>query len=191
MNRVSKIPLLTLLCVLVASATPAQAKMEKLEETVVMSDGTGLDARIFKPEGAGAWPALLVRTPYSSESAGDALVWVDAGAVFVKQNVRGQGLSDGEFCLMLCDGQDGVETIDWITRQSWSNAEVVMVGNSVSSFTQYMVAPESPEGLRALTLGVASASIYDVVMPGGSIRELDIQTWAISISQRTGGRSWA
>ena len=133
MNRVSKIPLLTLLCVLVASATPAQAKMEKLEETVVMSDGTGLDARIFKPEGAGAWPALLVRTPYSSESAGDALVWVDAGAVFVKQNVRGQGLSDGEFCLMLCDGQDGVETIDWITRQSWSNAEVVMVGNSVKS----------------------------------------------------------
>ncbi|MGZ6016678.1 MAG: CocE/NonD family hydrolase, partial [Phenylobacterium sp.] len=35
-----------------------------VEEIAVMRDGTKLAANVFKPAGAGPWPAVMTRTPY-------------------------------------------------------------------------------------------------------------------------------
>jgi hypothetical protein len=50
--------------------------MTQLTETVAMTDGTGLATRVYLPDATGgAWPTLLIRTPYTMEgSFGDQLI---------------------------------------------------------------------------------------------------------------------
>ena len=97
-----------------AKAAAAAAAAEKwpglppgaVEEIAVMRDGTKLAANVFKPAGAGPWPAVMTRTPYLKDGHIDrehdpdgskmrqALVaqakhYTDAGFVYVLQDVRG------------------------------------------------------------------------------------------------------
>jgi predicted acyl esterase len=94
------------------------------EEYMTLRDGVRLAANVFKPAGTGPWPVVLSRTPYLKDGAIDrekdpkgeavrkrfadqAKRYTDAGFVFVVQDVRGKGRSQGFYTAFENDIEDG------------------------------------------------------------------------------------
>src|SRR5919107_6093206 len=91
---------------------------------IPMRDGVVLRADLFRPPGAGRFPVLVYRTPYSRiEAPPDPLVLaaVRRGYAVVLQDVRGRYGSGGVFRPYRQEGQDGYDTIEWAAHQPWSS----------------------------------------------------------------------
>ncbi len=120
---------------------------------VTMRDGVVLSADIYRPRGSSKWPAMLVRTCYTKSLHGHgerAQFWVASGYVYIVQDVRGRGDSDGKFYPLVHEESDGSDTIDWIVLQPWSDGRVVMSGGSYLGWTQVYAACSHNPHLVAL-----------------------------------------
>ena len=145
---------------------------------VPMRDGTVLRADVWRPDSSGQFPVLLERTPYdkttSSESnlgAGD--FYASHGYATVIQDVRGRFASDGEFYPFRDDGdginQDGYDTVEWASAQTWSNGKVGTIGGSYSGATQYRMLSTQPPHLVAQFVRQSSSDYYrEWVYRGGA-----------------------
>ena len=70
------------------------------------------------------------------------------GYAIVVSDMRGTGASSGFTSAMSPQlKKDGVEIIDWITAQNWSNGKVGMLGPSYLGWIQMAIASEQPEAL--------------------------------------------
>ena len=134
---------------------------------VPMRDGVKLAADVYRPNEKGPFPVLLSRLPYNKEPLGglaqaviDAVRAVQQGYVVIVQDCRGRFASEGEFSPLVDEASDGVDTIDWITQQPWASGRVGMVGGSYLGFTQWLLAKEHPEALRAIAPVVTTANYY-------------------------------
>src|SRR5260370_13731458 len=133
---------------------------------VSMRDGVRLATDVYRPAEAGPVPVLLSRLPYNKElpmmaqGAIDALRAVQAVYAVVFQDCRGRFASEGEFTPMFNEAVDGADTVAWITRQPWSTGKVGTVGGSYLGFTQWLLARERPEGLRAMAPVVTTSDYY-------------------------------
>jgi len=67
-------------------------------------------------------PVLLSWTPYNKKAA-EAIAgrYAAAGYVVVVQDERGRYASQGASLPYNNEGQDGFDTLEWITRQPWCN----------------------------------------------------------------------
>ena len=63
--------------------------------------------------------------------------FIARGYAFVPQDVRGKFRSEGDPLAFVGEVPDGYDTIEWITRQPWSNGDVGMWGDSYYGFTQW------------------------------------------------------
>lgn len=121
---------------------------------IPMGDGVVLRADIYRPAGAGPFPALVYRTPYGKSSAAKwydtHLAAVERGYVVVIQDVRGRYASDGEFYPYVNEGRDGYDTIEWVAGQAWCTGDVGTYGLSYPGAVQWLAAVESPPHLRAM-----------------------------------------
>ncbi len=118
---------------------------------VPMRDGRTLRTDVALPPGQGPWPATLLRTPYGRWQEVDrAHALCRDGVAVVLQDVAGRFESEGEFSFMNGDGQDAIDTIDWITAQPWSTGDVAMRGFSYRGFLQWDAALRHPPALRAV-----------------------------------------
>ncbi len=134
---------------------------------VPMRDGVKLATDVYRPHAEGPFPVLLARLPYNKEPLGglaqatiDAVRAVQQGYVVVVQDCRGRFASEGEFSPLVDEASDGVDTIDWIIQQSWASGQVGMVGGSYLGSTQWLLAKEHPEALRAIAPVVTTANYY-------------------------------
>lgn len=132
-------------------------------------DGERLATRVYLPKGAGAqgpFPTILVRNPYGiSDLLGRYEQYVVKGYAVVLQAVRGtaywdpESRSEGTARLQLQEPEDGADTLDWITRQPWSNGSICMQGLSYHGFTQWAAAMARNPALKCVvsesTLGTA------------------------------------
>ena len=120
---------------------------------VPMRDGVVLRADVYRPAGAGRFPVLVYRTPYSRrEAPPDPLVAaaVGRGYAVVRQDVRGRYDSEGTFEPYRQEGRDGYDTIEWAARQPWSDGRVGTFGLSYPGAVQWLAAIERPPALRAM-----------------------------------------
>jgi len=65
---------------------------------IPMPDGVTLSTDIFRPDAAGTFPVILIRTPYDNGTGATikrGKWWASRGYVFAVQDVRGRGDSDG------------------------------------------------------------------------------------------------
>jgi predicted acyl esterase len=189
----------------VAQRAPAAAKVEKparwpglppgaVEETMVLRDGTRLAANVFKPAGRGPWPVVLSRTPYLKDGRIDperdpkgaenrkrlveqAKRYTDAGYVFVLQDVRGKGRSQGFYAAFENDIEDGYDAVEWAGTQAWSNGKVGMTGGSALGITANTAATAAPPHLKAAYVVVAPADRLAYSYPGGVLKEKDTIGW--------------
>ena len=120
---------------------------------VPMRDGTILRANIFRPEGIGVYPGLLLRTPYRKPTGGFDR-YVRAGYAVVAQDSRGRYASDGDYIPFTehntGDGEDGYDSVEWLARQSWCNGRVGTFGASYNAWMQWVLARLRPPHLAAM-----------------------------------------
>ena len=164
-RRVTPVALALTLALGAFVATQAQspsdavrAAFTKYEYMVPMRDGVKLFTSVYVPKDASTtYPILLTRTPYSvapygvanyRDSLGPAPTgYLDAGYIFVYQDVRGAFMSGGEFEDVrphrphkagpgdIDESSDTFDTIDWLLRETpQHNGRVGLYGISYPGF---------------------------------------------------------
>ncbi len=134
------------------------AELKILKDVLApMRDGVMLACDIYRPDGSGKYPAVLMRTPYIKERFAGEWLYSNyrelalAGYNVVIQDVRGTGKSEG---VLLSNGgnevDDGYDTVEWVAAQDWCDGNVGMYGLSYFGFTQMAAAQDNPPHLRTL-----------------------------------------
>jgi predicted acyl esterase len=182
-----------------AAAAQAAAKWPGLppgavEEYATMRDGVRLAGNVFKPAGKGPWPVIMNRTPYLKDGridpkqdpdgsknrqrlAEQAKRYTDAGYVFIVQDVRGKGRSQGFYAAFENDIEDGYDSVEWAASQPWSNGKVGMTGGSAMGITANSAALAAPPHLVANYVVVAPADRLSYSYPGGVLKDKDTIGW--------------
>ena len=148
-----------------------------------MRDGVKLAANVFKPDGPGPWPVVLMRTPYIKDgrmmgSLAGVKRYTDRGIVFVLQDVRGKGHSEGHYAAFADDIPDGYDTVEWIAKQPWSNGKVGITGASAMGITSNMAAIAAPPHLTAAYVIVAPNDRSLTSYMGGVLKDKDTIGWS-------------
>jgi predicted acyl esterase len=166
-----------------------------VEQMAVMRDGTKLAANVYKPAGTGPWPVVMTRTPYLKDGRIDkehdpdgskmreALVkqarhYTDAGFVFVHQDVRGKGRSQGFYAAFENDVEDGYDSVEWAAKQPWSNGKIGLSGGSAMGITSNEAAMAAPPHLKAAYVVVAPYDLMQNSYMGGVLKEKDVLGWS-------------
>ena len=113
------------------------------------ADGVPLASRIFRPNGEGPWPVLLMRQPYGRAIASTVTYahpswYARAGFLVVVQDVRGRGDSGGDFRGFLQEGADGAAAVLWARNLEDSNGRVGTYGFSYQGLTQLLNEGDGP-----------------------------------------------
>jgi putative CocE/NonD family hydrolase len=145
-----------------------------------MGDGVVLVADLWLPTGGSTYPTLLQRTAYDRSNSLNSIVLagleplraVEEGFVVAIQDVRGRYASGGSHRTFESDRRDGVETINWIRRQDFSNGAVCLYGLSHNALTQLMLASEQPDGLRAIAPAQSAADCHEIWLYQGGAFQL-------------------
>lgn len=169
-----------------------------------MRDGVRLNTFVFLPAGGGPrYPVILQRTPYGITSPEGQNVtdcargWLPSplapwrgsilrgwreivghGYAAVYQDTRGRYGSEGEDRVYADDAADGLDTLEWIAGQPWTNHRVGMSGSSAAATTTFAAASQRHPSLRAFFIQAGGSSIYDdVVYEGQSIEMERLWLW--------------
>jgi len=127
-----------------------------------MPDGVRLATDIYRPKNAaGKVPTIWVRTPYNFNfwdihngvpaDMSAALMAVKRGYAYVVQNERGHFFSEGNYDI-LGSKTDGYNTVDWLTKQQWSNGKIGTTGCSSTAEYQMGVAALGHPGYAAMNV---------------------------------------
>lgn len=118
-----------------------------IEKSVMipMRDGTLLSTDLYMPEGLDEnLPTILIRTVYNKNNT---IGWnpvykelVQRGYVIAIQDIRGRYESEGRYKVATGRREDGVDTVDWLIKQPWSNEKVGGAGCSYLGETQVVLA---------------------------------------------------
>lgn len=148
---------------------------------ITLSDNCRLSARVLMPEDAykNPLPAILEYIPYRKRDGTierDELMhkyFAGRGYVVLRVDMRGTGESEG---LMFDEYtkeelSDCVEVIDWISKQSWCDGNVGMMGKSWGGFNCIQVAMLQPDPLKAIISGYSTVDRYadDIHYKGGCL----------------------
>lgn len=156
--------------------TAAQLQFIRREAMIPMRDGAKLYTVLIVPKGAGRFPIMLDRTPYSADLAtGEGrqgslpenllsplnAELFRAGYILAIQDVRGKYKSEGEYVMnrplrgrlnltAVDHSTDAWDTIDWLVRNlPESNGRVGSFGTSYDGFTALMSLVNPHPALRA------------------------------------------
>ncbi len=128
-----------------------------------MPDGIRLATDIYRPKDAsGKVPIVFVRTPYNFNfwdvqngvpaDMSAELAAVKRGYAYVVQNERGHFFSEGNYDILGAPKSDGYNTIDWMTKQPWSNGKVGTTGCSSTAEYQMGIAALGHPGYAAMNV---------------------------------------
>ncbi|MFM6995113.1 MAG: CocE/NonD family hydrolase [Sediminibacterium sp.] len=125
-----------------------------------MRDGIRLATDIYRPKGDGKYPIVFSRTPYNfntwvdgkmtSRTLEEAYQAVSRGYAYVVQNERGRFFSEGEWDILGTPITDGYDALEWMSKQTWSNGKVGLVGCSSTAEWQMAVASQNHPALAAM-----------------------------------------
>ncbi len=151
---------------------PIYDGVKKVQTWIPMKDGTRLAVNLFLPEGAkpgDRFPAILSYLPYRKDDwslAGDwqqMSFFVRRGYVGARVDIRGTGASEGdppdrEYSDQ--EQEDGLEVIDWLSKQPWSSGTVGMFGISWGGFNSIQLARRNPPALKAIIAVCATEELF-------------------------------
>ena len=139
-----------------------------------MKDGTHIAYISYRPK-SGRHPTIFVYSPYSRSTMPFETVkpFLDAGWAVVGADWRATGCSEGvvdHFLTTRFEGKDGAEVVEWIAKQSWSDGNVGMAGNSYDGAGPIMVAAERPPHLKAIVPTGLADGYYTMAYLGGMLQ---------------------
>ncbi len=155
-------------------------KVKIVQAWIPMRDGVRLAVNLYMPsvpiqritqdaEHGGKFPAILEYLPYRKDDWTLARDWqlhsyfVKRGYVTARVDIRGTGASEGnppdrEYSDQ--EHQDGLEVIDWLSKQPWSNGNVGMMGISWGGFNAIQMARLHPPALKAIIAMCATEDLF-------------------------------
>ena len=153
------------------SSYEREAEYRVVKETdipVVMRDGVVLVVDVYRPDGEGPFPVILIQTPYGKGNMGNDYL-VQRGYVVVVADVRGTGGSQGTWdSFGELEQRDGYELVVWAGNQSWCDGNIGLYGASYMGLNQFFTAARRPPGLKAIFPIVPMGDSYrDIVVTGG------------------------
>ena len=163
---------------------PARCGLEDVEETVEMvpmSDGVKLKTYIFRQKGIACAPALLVRTCYPGNQAGDFLKarnFAAHGFFSVIQYCRGTEGSEGEWEPNFHERSDGTDTINWLADQPWVES-IGYYGASYLALTGWAMIDSLPDKVKGMYLSVYGTNRYVSAFNDGLFRQDVLTSWAM------------
>ncbi|MBT7099838.1 CocE/NonD family hydrolase, partial [Candidatus Poribacteria bacterium] len=117
-----------------------------------MRDGVRLATDVCLPDGDGPFPVVLTRNPYGKEGddpdAPDP--YTPRGYVYVMQDCRGTGKSEGDWEPFVNDRADGLDTHAWVLAQHWCDGSICTTGGSYLGWTQWSVAADTGASHKAM-----------------------------------------
>jgi len=147
--------------------SPSVFRVHRSEVRIPMRDGVSLFTVILTPEAPpGPLAIMLYRTPYRVGGVGtDSLVPIQQrelaldGYVFVYQDIRGRGLSEGEFVMNRHQDPTGVDestdtydTVEWLVRNlSGTNGRVGVMGVSYPGWLAGMAGVNPHPAVKAIS----------------------------------------
>jgi uncharacterized protein len=150
---------------------------------VPVQDGVHLAIDIYRPAhdgkpAPGRFPTLLTRTPYDKNGTGDeGQYYAERGYVVAANDVRGRYASEGTWRLIVDDPHDGLEIVEWIARQDWSDGKVGTFGTSYPGGTQHALAEMNPPHLTTMVPIDAVSNCGVSGMRHGGAFELRFMNW--------------
>jgi predicted acyl esterase len=146
---------------------------------IPLADGVRLAARIWLPPGDAKTPAILEYIPYRKRDGTRARDepmhgwFASRGYAAVRVDMRGSGDSDGHMAdeYLARELDDACEVIDWISRQSWCDGRVGMMGKSWGGFNALQTAALRPPALKAIITVCSTDDRYadDIHYMGGAL----------------------
>jgi putative CocE/NonD family hydrolase len=151
MRRLAVVPFLIITTVALAQpqqqpserAAEVRAHYTKYEYRIPMRDGVRLFTSVFVPKDASrSYPFLMTRTPYSvapygedqyPPAIGPSMEFEKSGYIFVRQDVRGRYMSEGDFLEMhphvdqpktkndVDESTDMYDTVEWLLKNVPNN----------------------------------------------------------------------
>lgn len=93
-----------------------------------------------------------------------------SGYAVVVADMRGTGASSGFTSAMSPQLiKDGIEMINWISQQNWSDGTVGMQGPSYLGWIQLAIASEKPDALKCISPSIMGSDIYTEAQKQGGI----------------------
>ncbi len=163
-----------------------------IEHGVAMKtrDGVTLRADVYRPAGEGAFPVLLMRTPYDKTTIADhAEQGARRGYMVVIQDTRGRYTSEGEWYPFKYETNDGYDAVEWAAALPHSNGKVGMFGGSYVGATQMLTAIGHPPHLAGICPEVTGSNYHENwTYQGGALEQWFDETWAAYLAPDTADR---
>jgi X-Pro dipeptidyl-peptidase len=177
--RLRSVLTLAFAALLALPAAAAQAAPVYQTLSIPTIDGDRVHVEIARPAGTAKVPIILTYSPYNSLAEGTApnLANDDLGQRYLPRgyaravaDVIGTRNSSG------CwdyggrkEQQSGVDLVNALARQPWSNGKVAMIGGSYDGTTANMIAARGPDvpGLKAIVPELAISRWYGYAYGGG------------------------
>ncbi len=146
-----------------------------------MRDGVELETHVYRPEGDGPWPTILVRDPYLLSKYVTCWAYVRYGYACVHQDVRGRHGSGGEWYPLVSERDDGVDTLDWLLGQPWQNGAIALSGESYVGLVQWAIADRLPPQVKTLVVNVAHGDWYEMIYRHGQFMPSIVGAWSAGL----------
>ncbi|MEO9944682.1 MAG: CocE/NonD family hydrolase [Paraglaciecola sp.] len=147
----------------------------------------------------GPWqPGQKIGSLISRDDSGRLIYWdtgresivelMSNGYIFVRAESRGTGasggISQGDHALL--EAQDGVDLINWVASQPWSNGSVGMIGGSYHGMTQLKIAALAPKPLKAIFPAVPAFDLYQLVTGNTGLLHKGVLSFGQGQAQKDG-----
>ncbi len=126
-------------------------------------DRTILMNFVATPSGNGPFGVVMERTPYLRFDTAAAKFWASRGYIYVKQDVRGRGGSEGVLDMNAMQEKDGYDAVEWAAHLRHANGKVGMIGRSNPGLYAWYAAIAAPPHLAAIAPAVATADPLRIV----------------------------
>ncbi len=147
-------------------------------------DGVTLRTDIFRPQGDGPFPVIVLRTPYNKyTNTGEGIKAATRGYVFIIQDCRGREASEGEWYPFKHEAADGYDTVEWAAALPYSNGKVGLFGGSYPGAAQMLAATASPPHLVAIFPEITGSNYHaHWAYQGGAFMQGLAQAWCSVLS---------
>lgn len=163
---------------------------------IPMRDGVKLAVDVYLPEKEGPHPVILSLSPYKKEAqpgspkksyhaeAGELSFFVPYGYVMVHAQVRGSGMSQGQYNFYnKTEQQDGYDLVEGIAKQSWCDGNIGMLGGSYLAMSQYYTAAQQPPHLKCIVPCDGMTDVYrGFAYPGGVFFTGFASGWTVMVT---------